>query len=223
MRVSFSNIQRLVAGVFISGAMLGCGSASNNDQGVSFSLLGYFSELPATDDTTLPTQLTGLSMTLSDPSDESPPSGSNFGSGTVIAVVGIQNNLVAQFMRTDQIFFEYNVPGAAAQPPSTNYPLSITLGAADSSSVTPPNSTLPGGFADVSNRGFAQVTVIPAEIRQWLTLNRDLLPSRPFVMAVRTTVTGVTSAGDRLDTNPADLIVQVADDTVVTPTVDEGD
>ena len=61
--------------------------------------------------------------------------------------------------------------------------------------------------------------MIPAEIRQWMSLNRNSVPERAFVMTVRTVVSGVGTAGDRCDTNGADLFVQVNDDTIITPTV----
>lgn len=219
MRFSIGNIQRLLASLVIAGALGSCGSATNNDQGASFTLLGYFAEIGDGDADTLPQALTGLSILLSDtPSDEQAPNSDNFGGGSVIAVVGLQNNLTAQFVRTDQVFFEYNVPGAAAQPPSTNYPLSFVLGAADAASGNPPGSSLPGGFEGISNRGFAEVTVLPAEIRAWMSLNRDLLPDTPFVMSVRTVVTGVSSAGDRFDSNAAELLIQVNSDTIISPT-----
>ena len=118
MRFSFANIGRLVAGLALAGVLGSCGSASNNDQGASFTLLGYFAEVPDSESTSLPTQLTGLSILLSDPGQEGAPSADNFGGGTVTAVVGMQNNIVTQFLRTDRVFFEYDIPGAAAQPPS---------------------------------------------------------------------------------------------------------
>ncbi len=218
MRFSYARMRNLLAGLAVGLAVVGCGSATNNDQGASFTLLGYFAALPSSGATDLPVQLTGLSILLSDSDqNETPPSGNNLGSGTVLAVVGIQSNLVAQAIRTDQVFFEYNIPGASAQPPTTNYALSMTLGPA-TSATTAPSSSLPGGFTGLSNRAFAQVPVIPAEIRQWMSLNRNSLPERPFVMTVRTVVTGVGTAGDRWDTNAADLFVQVNDDTIISPT-----
>ena len=220
MRFSIARMRNVLAGLAVGLAVVGCGSSTNNDQGASFTLLGYFAELPASGGSELPVQLTGLSILLSDTeTDETPPSGNNLGAGTVLAVVGVQSNLTQQALRTDQVFFEYNIPGASAQPPTTNYALSMTLGPADSRVPATPSSTLPGGFIGVSNRGFAQVPVIPAEIRQWMSLNRNSLPERPFVMTVRTVVTGVGTAGDRWDTNAADLFVQVNDDTIITPTV----
>jgi hypothetical protein len=219
MRFSYANIGRLLAALVVGTALYGCGSSSPNDQGTTFTLLGYFAELPddASDDT-LPTALTGVGILISDPSIEAPPSGSNLGGGTVAAVLGFQNNLSAQFLRTDQVFFDYIVPGASAQPPSTNYPLSMVLGAADSNLQATPTSSLPGGFDGLSHRGFAQVTVLPAEIREWLNFHRTSLPPRPFVMTVRSYVSGVTSAGDRIDSNSADLFIQVNDDALIPPT-----
>lgn len=217
MRFSYANVRNLLAGLIVSASVLGCGSATNNDQGASFTLLGYFASIGSGE--TLPTQVTGLSILLSDTqSDEQAPGAGNFGGGTVLGVIGVQNNLVAQFIRTDQVFFEYNVPGASAQPPSTNYPVVLTLGPAESASVNPPSSSLPGGFEGISNRAFAEVPVLPAEIRQWMSLNRNSLPDLPFIMSVTTVVSGVTSAGDRFETNPAQLLIQVNDDTVITPT-----
>ena len=219
MRFSYANIRRLLAGVVIGGALVSCGSASNNDQGVSFTLLGYFTGAgDTTDTTTLPTSLTGVSIVISDPNDEAPPSADNFGGGTVVAYVGAQNNIVTEFIRVDQSFFEYVVPGASVQPPSTNYPVTMTLGPGPSSSPNPPGSSLPGGFEGLANRGYAQVPIISADIRAWLNFNRALMPPTPFYLTVKTVLSGVTSAGDRLYTNAADLFVQVNDDTIIAPT-----
>lgn len=216
MRFSYVNVRRLLAGVVIGAALVSCGSSSN-DQGMSFTLLGYFQSSGT--EGTVPPVLSGASIVISDPNDEAPPSADNFGGGTVLAYVGIQNNIVTQTLRADQSLFEYNVPGAAAQPPTTNYPLSITLGPGTSSSTTPPTSSLPGSFQGFPNSAYVQVPIISADIRAWMNLNRDLLPDRPFIMTVRTTISGVTSAGDRLDSNPADLFVQVNDDAIIAPTV----
>ncbi|MBN8550140.1 MAG: hypothetical protein J0M12_12555 [Deltaproteobacteria bacterium] len=226
MRFSYANIRRLLAGVVIAGTLVSCGSSSNNNQGVSFTLLGYFASAGETDSTgettTLPPGLTGLSITISDTDNEAPPSPTNFGGGTILAYVGTQNNIVTEFIRVDQSFIQYIVPGASAQPPSTNYALALTLGPGQSSSLTPPTSSLPGSFDGYPNIGYAQIPIISSDIRAWLNLNRGLLPEMPFIMTVKTVLSGVTSAGDRLYTNDADIFVQVNSDTIIAPTTPSG-
>jgi hypothetical protein len=57
-----------------------------------------------------------------------------------------------------------------------------------------------------------------------MNFNRDQLPEPPFQMTVTGRITGMTSAGDRFETQSEDLLVSVIPETLVIPTegTDEG-
>jgi hypothetical protein len=58
---------------------------------------------------------------------------------------------------------------------------------------------------------------VPPEIGEWLALNRDSLPEPPFQMTLVTTAYGVTTAGDRIETNSLPYLIVVYEDRVITP------
>ncbi|RMD85533.1 MAG: hypothetical protein D6808_05050 [Candidatus Dadabacteria bacterium] len=224
------NIFKVLIGVGLILSVLSCGS-TNNDQGVSFTFLGYFSEVPDDPSGAVPAGVVGLSAPLSTATGESSAS---FG-GAIVTVAGVQNNLSGQFIRVDRIFMSYNIPGASAQPPDTSAALSILLGPASSSTSSggdtgtgtegggssgASGSSLPDSFANgsLSNINYAQFMVVPPEIIAWLNFNRAKLPEPPFTMTVTAYLSGVTSAGDRMDTNSVPLFIQFVPDNVIEPT-----
>lgn len=204
-------------------AMIGCGGngASNNDQGVAVTFLGVFDgsssgtsngtpvPTPTPSSTTngcgdLPTTiLTGAMLNL----DQA----SMIQNGTFLASIGLQNNLHGQFFRADRLLLEYFIPGSSVQPPSTTFALNLLAGPAEGREQGGTDSTggirrpivtsLPPSFRSNCNRAFAQVPLIPPAIFEWLAFNRNQLPATPFDMEVVITLTGLSSSGDRYDTN----------------------
>lgn len=181
-------------------AMLGCGSATNNDQGVSFTMLGYSVANTATTPaaggsavacSTAP-NLSGGVFALGQVGETS---GS---SGQVVAGVVVQNNLTTQFIRTQSIHLEYIIPGASSQPPTTAIPYG-------------------GVVAKAGGLMCGVVPVVPAPIVSWMSLNRNSLPETPFMLIVRGQVTGTTVAGDVLTSNPVDIGFTVVTDNVIPP------
>lgn len=208
---------KIIFGAGFLAAMTACGNASNNDQGVAFTNLGYFAlEEGDGDDEevcSLETGLTGLfvPLTYSDFS-EAPGMFS-----TVFVCLGVQNNMTSQAIRTQRVRVDYYIEGAAVQPPSTSVPFTAVLGpvqieSEDGSAVAP--GTLPAGF-NAPNRVVGGAGLIPPEVRSWLALNRAQLPEAPFSMLLTTRVVGITSAGDQLESNPADLYVEITPDTTI--------
>lgn len=220
-RTSRNFVIAFAAALLISG----CGSSgTNNDQGVAFTLLGFFpntiieDELPGCEE--IPAGLLGVSVPLSSDTE-------GVGStGGTLAVLGLQNNLSGQFIRTERVFLEYNIPGATRQPPSTSEVSTQTISPfngedGEGSSI---NTTLPGGFAQADcNKTYGQFWVVAPEVMQWISLNRNALPEPPFKGSVRVTVTGISSSGDRYTTNPADLEIVFTTDNVVIPSSGSGD
>lgn len=181
---------------------IGCGSASNNDQGVSFTNLGFFA--PDEEGVCQPdVGLTGLAINFSSQSE--PGFGSEFGG----ACVGVANNMISQSVRTQRIRTDYIINGASENPPSTLQAFTAFLNPVEVSS-TPSVAT--GGGETAGSGATAQglgsfvvggFVAVPAEVRSWMILNRAKLPELPFTMTITTTIFGITSAGDQLETNPA--------------------
>jgi len=157
--------------------------------------------------------------------------------GAYVSVVGVQNNLYGQVFRADRVYIDYYIPGASAQPPSTSVPVSLLAGPAESAASNvgagggttgstvrdpgirrPAYTSLPPSLANICNRALAQVTVVPAAVREWLNFNRDRTPEAPYKMEVTIRVSGLTSAGDRLDTNDGTFDFEILPETLVVPT-----
>lgn len=163
--------------------------------------------------------------------------------GSYVSVVGVQNNLYGQVFRADRVYIDYYIPGASAQPPSTSVPVSLLAGPAESAAGgqlpgagaggaggaaggtlrdpgirRPAYTSLPPSLANICNRALAQVTVVPAAVREWLNFNRDLTPEAPYKMEVTIRVSGLTSGGDRLDTNDGTFDFEILPETLIVPT-----
>ena len=204
----------LLAVILSGGALLyGCGS-SNNDQGVSFTALGYNSmdeDLKCDPETFI----TGMSIPISAGTTEETLA--NAGQA-IYSCINLQNNMSTQFVRVERVFHEFFIEGASIQPPTSSAPVSIVVGPAAGASGTPTagGSSLPQGF-EAANNVSAPFIAVPAEVMEWIVLNRNVLPEPPFTMGVTHYVTGITSAGDRLNTNKLTMFVVVTPDVIIPP------
>lgn len=225
----------------------GGNGASNNDQGISVSFLGLFQTATTsnagggtqnnlTGCGQLPQPFSGgfisLGQTFLDPTATPQP---GFGglsidpSGAVYAIVGIQNNMYGQIFRADRVLLQYYVPGATVQPPSTNVAVNMLAGPAESGLGTitdgengnilrkPVVTSLPPTFSQVCNRAFAQVPIIPAPVREWLNFNSNQLPEAPFDLEVVVQLTGLSSGGNRYDTNEALFTLSIIPEIQIIP------
>jgi hypothetical protein len=197
-------VGRYVAAMVFMAIAVGCGSASNNDQGVSLLLTGFY---PSSATSVNDAGISGVSVPFSDTEGVDGGLG-----GAVVASIGVQNNLVGQGARLQRAFLSYYIPGSSVQPPSTTYSLSRVLGPNGTPAEGDIPTTLPPGFAGLPNSAVSQVPVVPFEIRQWLVFNRNQLPEPPFVMNIGVYVNGITSAGDLLSTNEGILTATVVTD-----------
>lgn len=260
---------RKIGGVVIAASLLclsaSCGGngAANNDQGMSVTFLGLFSSNRLTGSTggsgssgggqttgasgcgQLPATSSGGSIRLGEAQPEpgvdpsTPVSNGVDASGGFVSVVGVQNNLYGQAFRAERLLIDYYIPGASVQPPSTNVPMFIIAGPAESSlqgggSGTTGGTTqnpglrrplftsLPPSFSNVCNRALAQVTVVPPAIREWLNFNRDALPEAPFKMEVTLRINGISSSGNRYDTNDGTFDFDILPETFIAPTAGDG-
>lgn len=186
------------------------GSAANNDQGVSFTLLGFFNAVPDDPCGEEPGAVGSAEISISE-ADET--------NSAVRSVLGLQNNLTGQFIRTQRIFLKYFIPDASVQPPDTNIPASRLIAPfVQAGSDGGFDSSLPDSFGDeetACNRAYLDASVIPAEVRNFLNLNRSSLPEFPYSMIITVNVSGVTNSGEVHTTNEADLFVQVNSDLTI--------
>jgi hypothetical protein len=262
-----SRLIRKVSGVVIAlslvclSAACGGNGAANNDQGMSVTFLGLFSSNRLTGSTggtgggdqtsgatgcgQLPAAVSGGSMRLGEAQPEpgadpsTPVVNGTDASGGFVSVVGVQNNLYGQAFRAERLLIDFYIPGASVQPPSTNVPMFIIAGPADSASQgngsgttgvsvqnpglrRPQFTSLPPSFSNVCNRSLAQVTVIPSAIREWLNFNRDALPEAPFKMEVTLRVNGISSSGNRYETNDGTFDFEILPETFIEPTAGDG-
>lgn len=219
----------VVGGLLMLGvsALFGCGSATNNDQGTSFTLLGYFAEFPESlTCTDRPAGSLGayvpLGMDVAE-AQANPPAG-------IMTIAGMQNNLTQVFIRTDRVLIDYYIAGADRQPPSTTLSLSSVINpsvvtSSDGSTVTSPfDSSLPPSFGGQGcSMNYAQFFVLPTDIYTWVIMNKESLPEAPFIMTATATVQGITSAGDRIESNPASFDLYFTPGVVIAPTDGSGD
>lgn len=219
----------------------GVGSDGNNNQGVVFTLLGFYSGA-ASDCGQLPDDVSGITG-VSVPLSSSQSDGTPF-PGSVTVAVGLQNNLSGQGISVDRLNLDYFIPGATLQPPSTIRPLPVLLGpvVADSNANTgnganvpgnagvganvPPNAGIgagsdvdtslpPGAFAGIGSCSIAEFGLIPAQIRSWISLNRTSLPEAPFDLFVTVSAEGESTSGQRYTTNEETIVVLVTPDVSI--------
>lgn len=214
---------RVVIGLGLAALVAGCGSSSN-DQGISFTNLGFYDPDSTTSACEGGRPLVSVNVPLSSEDD-----GTDSGGGEVRAVVALQNNLSGQFVRLDRATIRYFASGASTQPPATSIAISGLLGPATEDEETDTDSSTGNGGTSggtttlpdtVSNANCADfdVPVVPASVVSFVNLNRDAFPELPFVMEVTFVAAGITSAGDRIESNSQTLRVQFTRDLVIEPT-----
>lgn len=208
----------------------GVGTDGNNNQGVVFTLLGFYSGA-ASDCGQLPDDVSGITG-VSVPLSSSQSDGTPF-AGSVTVAVGLQNNLSGQAMSVDRLNLDYFIPGAVSQPPSTIRPLPVLLGPAVVGSDTTTgdgtngtnganeadnsvNTSLPpGAFAGIGSCSIAEFGLIPPQIRSWISLNRTSLPEAPFDLFVTVTAEGESTSGQRYTTNEETIVVFITPDVSI--------
>lgn len=223
----------LVALIGVTGLVScgGVGTDGNNNQGVVFTLLGFYSGA-ASDCGQLPDDVSGITG-VSVPLSSSQSDGTPF-AGSVTVAVGLQNNLSGQAMSVDRLNLDYFIPGAVSQPPSTIRPLPVLLGPAvaesnentDVGANVPPNAGIgagsdvdtslpPGAFAGIGSCSIAEFGLIPPQIRSWISLNRTSLPEAPFDLFVTVTAEGESTSGQRYTTNEETIVVLITPDVSI--------
>lgn len=234
MRSVRMRVAQLASRILVSGALVAlaaCGSASSNNQGTGF--LAYATIDPTRLTGTInpcSTQgipvLTGLSVPITGgigtgSSLAESGSGLAFG-GAVQVAAGVQNNITTVGMRTERVDITYTVPGSSVNLPSTSVPLGLVVGPSQVTNTTDDfvvaESSLPGGFTNLCNRGIGTFEILPSDIREYIAFNKASLPQVPFVINASYTVTAVSTAGDVFETNALTLPIEIVSDVSIAPT-----
>ena len=186
--------------------LFGCGGSGNNEQGVSFTLLGFY-QPPAGSTSSSVGSLVGDAGRI--------VSVSIFKGNTGISVasqqttyLGLSNNLTGQTIRTTKINYSYEIPGSSLSIPDAVQfvsfiltPVSNGTGVGSTGATTDlPDPAINQGKAGPTN--FPQVVIFPPNVASWFNSNVASLPTGPFEIILTVTVEGITSSGSGLTTNP---------------------
>ncbi len=190
----------------VVGLIAACGG-TNNDQGVSFTLLGFYA------DTEGSTGVSAYNLSRSALISES----------TQRTILGLQNNLEGEFIRLRRANYSYEIPGTTLPLPNYQSALGgivgptvisdggtgVGGGAGDTF-----DSSLPEGFATnpVGNILYTTVGLISPQFSKYLRDNQGALPETPFEVIATVYVTGVTSAGDVIESNAESMLIRVLGD-----------
>ena len=205
--------------VLIAGALLllssACGGGGGaNDQGTSFTALGFFEDGDATGDT-LPAGDAGTLVFINEtvpgsqgvfplivPVDKNPTE-----AGIQGGFIGLENRITTQHVRTVRMDCDYVVAGASINIPSDSWHFTSVVNAAQ---VTINQTT--GAQETEPSRTFNQVEIVSPDIMSFLNNNRNSFPELPFRLTAICRVIGVTQAGDTLTTNDVFYSVQFSNE-----------
>lgn len=213
----FAFLKKLGKAVFISSSLvlLGCGSATNNDQGTSFTNIGFFQTNPdgelEFDCEDWGIGLSGTEVGIDFDTTNQMTSGGEW------VYLGLLNNLGHQYIHIDRFYISYDIPGSSVTPPSTSIaksfvmvpPVSKDAGSEDTQG-TGLDSSLPPSFAsDACSIAMLSFPIVTGDVKSWIAFNKVNLPDVPFVLEASVYATGVTSGGDRVNTNVGTLPIYI--------------
>lgn len=199
----------------------GCGSgqsSSNNDQGVSFTLLGFNGVTDGVCDEGIFVSSTTIPISLTT---------ETIANNGAFRCVSVQNNLCTQGVRADRAILSYQVDGASVSIPPVVHPISRVFGSSGDCAATnvgpQAGSSLPTGFNGIGSSGTIALNIFPTQILEYISLNRNSFPETPFTMNLSAKISAVTTSGQRIETNVADHIVVVTEDNIINPTSSDSD
>jgi hypothetical protein len=181
-----------LATAFCLGGIVSCGSSTNNDQGTSFTALGYTSD--GTGDA-------GFIGTPLPAFTDVPFSGGSdsllFYPNGLAPFIALQNNLTQQHILVKRVDCAYSIPGSTVSIP-------------DNSTVVAGYLAATGGGEGTSTE-YLQFPALSAEIVQFINVNQNNIPELPVDLNMTCTAVGVSQAGDVLETNPVNMIIVLYD------------
>ena len=164
-------------------SIAGCGSGTNNDQGTSFLNLGYFQDADGS------IGATGLTYSISEDSVVEAFS-SDSGSNDVRVFMRNQNLLSQQFIRLVRINCDYDSQGNSFRIPSQSFATNALI---------EPTEGL--GGSSTTTTFYSEFPILSAEILKFVGGNLNSFPELPFTIVASCSATGITQAGDVLETN----------------------
>ena len=204
--------------LLVVSAMLGCGSDTNNDQGISFRAAQYFgvaSNGDAPDCTGA--GIGGAYLTFNNQTVAYPPT-------MALVWVKLENYLSQMFVRVIRSECSYVIPGAdpTLVIPEDSFQMSGVVSPTSSSSTgTAASSSGSGSSGSGSSTGTASFlcapfTVLSANMLEFLSVNQSYLPELPFNIIATCRFYGITSSGDNLTTNDLALTIIAIEKTTAT-------
>lgn len=194
--------------ILLVASFAGCGDTTRNDQGVSFSFVGWFAD--TTGDVGYSFGTWPLSF------DQEAAGNAGYVPEGIPIYAGLENHLTDQFIRVDRIRHSYYIAGASVQPPDSSIAAPMFLEAVGGTDDTGTTTT------ESKSIGYIGTMLVTPDVMTFINLNRLNFPEPPFVMIITSYATGVTSAGKRMDTNRVEFSLTFTHDTVIPPGASTG-
>lgn len=180
--------------ITLAAGVSSCGSASNNDQGTSFTAVGFRQLEPDEKD------IGGYIWPLF--ADNASQVGSVFDGNSILTWIVLHNRLSNQFIRLVRVDCSYDIQGATVRIPDDAMVLAGVVEAT-------PNPA--GDVLTEHSEVVAPFELVSPDLFAFINNNMNSMPELPFRMNIACSATGVTQAGDTLTTNPIYIWVQFMD------------
>ncbi|MCC6932784.1 MAG: hypothetical protein IT292_05980 [Deltaproteobacteria bacterium] len=198
-----------LTGIVLTLALVGiisCGGGTNNDQGASFTALGF---VTVDEEGKIQPDVFDGGRSILVNRDTDMAYSNIYQRG--IAWMAVQNNLCKQFVRLVRFDCDYNVQGTELSftVPSDSTNTGFIVGAAGGCSsdiLNDGSSSSSSSEEGVSNIGQGNIAYVPfdlvsQDVLSYLMVNQNSLPELPFRMTAICRAVGITQAGDSIVSN----------------------
>lgn len=184
----------------------GCGTASNNDQGASFTNEGFFRKSGSDDDSLSLASGAVFELYKDDVAQHAAPN-------QLLVYMSVGNKLLKQYIHVKRFDCFYDIPGSdpSLRIPTDSWAVSAYLPHAsyDEVDIEPDDAEGGGSVPSPSSTTAMEFPILSPNFVQFLNANRNLLPQMPFGVIANCYAVGLTQAGDTIQTDTASLSVQV--------------
>lgn len=205
MRNSGTRLGHLAILFALAVAMAGCGSGGNNDQGIAFTATGIFGTPITENDGEIICPVPTTTNVIVDVSGRlSLSSVLGFPISQCEGFLALENNLTQLAINVQRVDVSYEIPGGAIAIPENPVAVGYTVASASSTSET---------TSGQPNLVYAQLPqqMVPAQMMEFLRINRNLLPQTPYRMTATLVAVGQAQNGDQYRTNPVTYSFTVTD------------